>query len=268
MTEPKYGADLELLTKPADLRLDHSVVWLTGASRGLGRALAFAFAGVGAELLLCSRSAAALEEVAATIREHGGVAETVVGSVADPGTVQSAIEIIEERWGTLDVLVNNAGVSPVFVPAEQLEAGDWRTIIDVNLSAPFACAVAAMRLLERAAGGSVINVSSVHGVRAPDRLVAYAASKGGLEMVTRSLALEWAPRGVRVNSVAPGYLETDMTAGLRAHERWSQSLRSRIPMGRFGATSEVAPAVLFLASPCASYITGTTLFVDGGWTAA
>jgi NAD(P)-dependent dehydrogenase (short-subunit alcohol dehydrogenase family) len=260
--------ELSLLADGVGGRLDGRVVWLTGASRGLGRTLAFAFAAAGAQLLLCARSEEALDEVAVAIRRHGGTALTLAGSIADPAVIERAAETIGERWGRLDALVNNAGISPAFTRAERLDLDIWRDVLETNLSAPLLTSRAALPLFERAGGGSIINISSVHGARAHERLIAYAASKGGLEMVTRTLAVEWADRAVRVNSVAPGYLETDMTAGLRENERWGESLRTRIPMRRFGTTAEVAPAVLFLAGPGSTYITGSTLFVDGGWAAA
>jgi NAD(P)-dependent dehydrogenase (short-subunit alcohol dehydrogenase family) len=259
--------DTSLLLSPPDLRLDGLVSWVTGASRGLGRAVAYGLAGAGAQVLLNARSVDALTDVATQIRGRGGTAETLAGSVSDPETIQRAAEFIGERWGRLDILVNNAGISPAFERAERIDDSVWREVLDVNLSAPLACARAALPLLERGGAGSVVNISSIHGARAHERLVAYAASKGGLEMVTRTLAVEWASRGIRVNSVAPGYLATEMTAGLLEHERWSEALRARIPMGRFAATTEVVPAVLFLAGPGSSYITGATLYVDGGWTA-
>jgi NAD(P)-dependent dehydrogenase (short-subunit alcohol dehydrogenase family) len=262
------ATELGLLAHPPSLRLDGRVVWLTGASRGLGRALAFALAGAGAELLLSARSEGPLEEVSQAIRGAGGVAETLVGSIAVPEVVAKSVATIERRWGRLDVLINNAGISPAFARAEQLAPGDWRDVLDVNLTAPFATAVAALPLLKAASQASVVNVSSIHGTRGHERLIAYAASKGGLEMVTRTLAIEWAPHNIRVNSVAPGYLVTEMTAGLRDHPKWSDSLLTRIPMGRFAQTEEIVPAIMFLASTGASYITGTTLHVDGGWTAA
>ena len=260
-------SDASLLSDPPDLRLDGRVAWITGASRGLGRAIAYAFAGAGAELLLSARSEPGLAEVADEIRQQGGAVEIVAGSIADPDVVARAAELIGERWGHLDVLVNNAGISPAFVRAEHLDSAVWRDVLDVNLSAPLNCSLAALPLFERAGGGSVVNISSVYGTRAQERLIAYTASKGGLEMVTRTLAVEWATRGIRVNSVAPGYLETDLTVGLRESERWSEPLKSRIPMHRFAAASEVIPAVMLLAGPGSSYITGTTIYVDGGWTA-
>jgi NAD(P)-dependent dehydrogenase (short-subunit alcohol dehydrogenase family) len=259
--------DRALLRGPLELSLEGRVVWLTGASRGLGRTLAYALAGAGARLLLAARSTAALDAIALELRDHGAEVETVDGSITDPATVGRAASVIEERWGTLDVLINNAGISPSFTRAERLDESDWREVLDVNLSAVLACCRAALPLLERA-GGSVVNISSIHGSRAHERLIAYAVSKGGLDMLTKTLAVEWATRGIRVNGVAPGYLETEMTAGLRANERLSNSLLARIPMRRFGTTEEVAAAVLFLAGTGSSYITGTTLYVDGGWTAS
>lgn len=261
------GEDRTLLTNPPNLRLDGKVVWITGASRGLGRALAFAFAGVGAEVLLCARSADALAEVAGEIREHGGVAEVLAGSISDPDVIAQAAGLIDERWGKLDALVNNAGISPAFVRAERLDDADWQEMLAVNLSAPLHCCQAALPLLERAGGGSIVNVSSIHGTRAHERLIAYAATKGGLEMVTRTLAVEWAPRGIRVNSLAPGYMETDMTVGLRENERLSVSLTSRIPVRRFAKVAEMVPIVLLMAGTGSSYMTGTTIYLDGGWTA-
>ncbi len=252
---------------PSHLDLQGRIVWITGASRGLGRTLACGFAAAGAELLLTARSESALREVAEELRQAGTNVETIVGSIADPGTLSDATALLHSRWGKLHTLVNNAGISPSFVSAERVAESAWREVLEVNLTAPLACCRAALPLLELAGGASVVNVSSIHATRAHPRLIAYAASKGGLEMVTRTLAVEWASRGIRVNSVAPGYVETDMTAGLREHPGWSETLKARIPMGRFASAAEIAPSVLFLSGPGASYITGATLHIDGGWTA-
>lgn len=168
--------------------------------------------------------------------------------------------------GRLDILANTVGISPAFVSSDRVDQDDWSSVLEVKLTAPFACSRAALPLLE-AGGGSVVSISSVRGARAHERLVAYAASKGRLEMVTETLAAEWASRCVRVNSLAPGFLETDMTTELREHPRWGESLLDGRPMRRFGTPGEVTPAVPFLAADASWYATGRTLYVDGGWTA-
>lgn len=260
-------AEATLLDSPPDLRLDGRVVWITGASRGLGREMANAFAGAGADLVLSARSAGALEEVAAPIREHGRRVEVVPGSVAEPADVEAAVARIRETHGRLDALVNNAGISPYFARSEELTEEELREVLQVNLVGAFSCCRVALPLLEASDAASIVNVSSIHGSRAHVRLLAFAASKGGMEMMTRTLAEEWAPKGVRVNSLAPGYIETEMSEGLRAHEGWSKALLDRTPLGRFATTAEIAACALFLASPIASYVTGARLFADGGWSA-
>jgi NAD(P)-dependent dehydrogenase (short-subunit alcohol dehydrogenase family) len=260
----EYG-DRALLISPPGLRLDGKVVWITGASRGLGRSLAYAVAGAGGDVLLTARNGDDLDGAAADIRDHGRTAQVVAGSIADPEHVESAVAVARETWGRIDVLVNNAAISPMFKRAELIQDEEFSEVLDVNLLGAFRCCRAAVELMTD--GGSIVNVSSVHGSVGHERVLAYAASKGGLEMLTRTLAVEWASRRIRVNAVAPGYVETDMTTGLRTHPHWGPSLLERIPMGRFGITEDVVASVLFLAGSASSYVTGTTLFVDGGWTA-
>ncbi|MGH2519685.1 MAG: SDR family NAD(P)-dependent oxidoreductase, partial [Chloroflexota bacterium] len=171
-----------------------------------------------------------------------------------------------ERFGRLDVLVNNAGISPYYKRAELLEPDEWCEVLDTNLTGAFRCVHAAAQALF-ASHGSVINISSIAGSHGAERLAAYGAAKGGLDALTRSLAIEWAARGVRVNAVAPAFLDTPMTQGIQANARLYEHLLSRSPSGRFGLPSEVVGAVIFLASPAASFITGQILSIDGGWTA-
>jgi NAD(P)-dependent dehydrogenase (short-subunit alcohol dehydrogenase family) len=191
----------------------------------------------------------------------------LAGSVAAPEDVERVTEAIESEWGGLDVLVNCAGVSSNFTRSERLDIQDWQQVIDVNLSGAFLCSQAASRLMLPQSAGSIINISSIHGGSGMARLAPYSASKAGLEALTRTLALEWASHGVRVNTVSPGYFVTDMTEDLRRHEGWNARLINRIPMRRFGDPSELVPLVVYLASPASSYVTGANFYIDGGWRA-
>ena len=247
--------------------LDGKVAWVTGAGRGAGRAIAEGLSACGVRVLLQARTATEVMEVRDKLVASGGEAEVVIGSVADPEVVDRAIDTAGSRWGSLDILVNNAGISPVLRRSEQVSADEWSAIIGTNLNGAFYCTRAAAEKMIAARAGSIVNISSVHGTVGQPRLAAYSASKGGLELLTKTLAVEWAAYGVRVNAVAPGYLETRMTEGLRSSDRHAEAIESRIPMKRFGLPHEVVGAVVFLCSDQASYITGATLAVDGGWTA-
>lgn len=249
-----------------NLQLDGKVAWVTGAGRGLGSAIGQGLAAAGAAVALTARTETDLAETLAKIEADGGRGAVLPADVTDPGQIESVASSIVDRFGRLDILVSNAGISPVLTRSEKLDLADWKRILDVNLTGAFICAQVAGRYMLAAGSGSVISVSSVHGRTGCARLAAYAASKGGLEMLTRTLAIEWADRNVRVNAVAPGYFATEMTAGIRASTR-SEALIQRIPLGRFGVPQQVTGAVLFLASDMSTYVTGTTVTVDGGWTA-
>lgn len=247
--------------------LDGKRIWITGGGRGVGRALALAFAAAGAELLLSGRSVDALETTAQGLRRTGAVAHVAPGSVTKAKDVEAAVGIASDVWGGLDVLINNAGISPSFVRSEKADIDEVRDILDVNLVGALRCCQAALPLMEAGGGGSIVNVSSIHGAVGHERLAAYAMSKGGLEMLTRTLALEWAPKRVRVNALAPGFITTDMTTGLRESEHWNSEFLRRIPMGRYAEPEEMVAAAGFLASDASSYVTGSTLTADGGWCA-
>lgn len=237
-------------------------VWVTGASAGLGRAVAEALIKAGATVAVTARRADALQELAGT--EPGRVL-VLPGSVEAPAEVERITSQIRDELGGLDALVHAAGVSPTFTRIEDTPEEDWRHVIDVNLTGAFHCCRAVPGLM--AGGGRVVLMSSIHGRVGMARLAAYSASKGAIDALTRSLALEWADRGIRVNAVAPGYFETSMTQGLRASDVWRERLLSRIPLGRFGEADELVDAVLFLASDASAYMTGSILTLDGGWTA-
>ena len=243
-------------------------VWVTGASRGLGRAMALGFAASGARVALTARSADSVKEVAAEIEAMGGDPLVLVGSVSDGEWVEQAAATIRAEWDGLDALVNCAGVSPTFKRAEQVEDDEWRHVLEVNVTGSFLCAREAGKIMLESGGGAVVNISSIHGQVGMERMVAYSASKGAVDALTRTLALEWAERGIRVNTLSPGYFETDMTEALRGHKKWRGHLLSRIPMGRFGVPEEIVSAAMFLASDASGFMTGSNVVVDGGWTAA
>lgn len=240
---------------------------VTGAGRGIGRAIAAALAEAGAAVALVGRGEATLKESQAAISKAGGAASIHVADVSDGAQVEAALASVLARHGGLDVLVNNAGISPVYASLEKTDIEDWRRVMAVNLDGVFhCCKIFGGHCLERGAG-SIINISSIAGRLGLARQTAYCASKGGVEQLTKALALDWAARGVRVNAVAYGFIETDLTAGLRDHEKLSRKLLERTPMNRFGRLDEVVGAAVFLASDAASYITGASLAVDGGWSA-
>lgn len=250
---------------PPGWTLNGKTVWVTGASRGLGRAIALGCARSGARVAVTARTQSALDELCTQVCAMGTDGLALAGSVTDSERVADIVDEIAASWSPIDVLINNAGVSPVLSGSEDVDVDMWNTVLDVNLTGALRCARAACpHMLDR--GGSIVNISSIHGRVGMERLAAYCASKGGLEMLTRALAVEWANRNIRVNAVAPGYLETEMTEGLRQSPRWRTKLLDAIPVGRFGAPQDVVPAVVFLASDAAQYITGATLPVDGGWT--
>jgi NAD(P)-dependent dehydrogenase (short-subunit alcohol dehydrogenase family) len=240
-------------------------VWITGASRGLGAAIATSFADSGARIAVTARSEEPLRELAERQARAGREVMVLPGSVTDTSTVEEMAQKMDSEWGGLDVLINGAGISPTFKRADELTDTEWESVVDVNLNGTFFCSRAAARLMGE--GGSIINITSIHARVGMGRLAAYSASKGGIEALTRTLALEWADRGIRVNSLCPGYFATEMTEGLRGHDRWRDVLLGRIPLGRFGEPEDLVPAAVFLATDASRYVTGSCLTVDGGWTA-
>lgn len=245
------------------LRLDGRMAMVTGAGRGIGRGCAIALAKAGADLTLMARSPGELEETACEVRATGQNVQSIVCNVTDSRQVEEAVDFLKQ----VDVLVNNAGTN---VPEPFLEVSEENLdrVLAVNVKGVFLVAQsAARRMVEHGEGGSIINVSSQMGhVGAPRRTV-YCATKHAVEGLTKAMAVELAPHNVRVNSVAPTFVETPMTKPFLEDETFRENTLSQIPLGRFGRVEDVTGAVVFLASPAAGLITGASLLVDGGWTA-
>ena len=250
----------------ASRSLEGRVLWVTGAGRGLGRAIALGIAAAGGMVGLTARSENELTSVRQEITAEGGSSVVLPGSVCDPSAMLETVDSLCRAFGRLDSLINCAGISPVFSRADELSLTDWSNIIEVNLTGTFICCQVAAQVMIPAGGGSIINLSSVHGTVGFGRLAAYSASKGGVEALTRALAIEWAEYGLRVNCLAPGYFSTKLSKSILA-SRWRNHVMSSIPLQRVGDPRELVEAAIFLVGNGSSYVTGTTLFVDGGWTA-
>jgi NAD(P)-dependent dehydrogenase (short-subunit alcohol dehydrogenase family) len=246
------------------LSLDGKVAIVTGASSGIGAAIAEALAGADASVVLVGRDGERLDTVRDRIAAAGGTASAVIADVTDEAAPQRIVDAALEAYGGVDCIVACAGVFLLAPPDESLELLDrqWLT----NVRAPFALAVAALPELRRRRG-SIVFLSSIAGQVGFPTASAYCATKGAIEMLTPSLAVEEAPNGVRVNAIAPGNIETPMNAHLMADPGYLQAMLDATPMGRNGRAPEIAPLVVLLASDTSSYTTGASVLVDGGWAA-
>ncbi len=240
---------------------------VTGGASGIGLATARLLAAERARLALLDIDAARLDEAAAELRGGGAEVVTIVASVAEPAEVRDAFAELDARWGGLDILVNNAGVIGKRAALDLTDEA-WSRVMRINLDGVFFCAREAGRRMVTQGAGAIVNLGSIYSlVAAPERL-AYCASKAAVAAMTKVLAIEWAEHGVRVNAVAPGYVETALIgAAVRAGELDTAPLARRTPVGRLARPDEIARAILFLLDPANEYVTGHVLAVDGGWTA-
>lgn len=256
------------MTVMDDLRLDDCVAVVTGGTRGIGLAITTALVELGADVVPTSRTESDVEDAAATVRERGGRSLVEAIDVTETDEVIALFDRTANELGGVDIVVNNAGINPSGALGQPEDVSDdaFEQVIAVNLKGAFRCARAGAEFLAESDGGSIVNVASVGGLVGLPRQHPYVASKHGLVGLTRSMALDWAP-DVRVNAVAPGYVATDLTSELREQEHLRESILDRTPLERFGKPTEIGAPVAFLASDASSFVTGTTLTVDGGWTA-
>lgn len=239
------------------------VVLVSGASRGIGRAIAEGFAERCAKVIITGRDAANLEKTSREIAPPGGKVWPIVCDVADPKAIAKLVETVIRDFGRVDTLFNVAGVNRR-MPAEKLSEDDYDFILDINLKGPFLLSQAVGRQMLERGRGNQINVVSLNNDRPLKGVMPYAMSKAALAHMTRSLALEWGPRGIRVNAIAPGFILTDLTRGLWAQPHMQAWGRANTPLVRLGEVADLIGTAIFLASEASAYMTGQVLFVDGG----
>ncbi|EMA40945.1 SDR family NAD(P)-dependent oxidoreductase [Halococcus hamelinensis] len=241
---------------------------VTGAGRGLGNVMATAYAEAGADVAIVDVDAETAEQAADEIAELGVETTSVTADVSDEAEVEAMTETVVDRLGGIDILLNNAGIVSN-TPAEEMPVDEWQATMDVNLTGVFLCSKHVGRHMLERGSGTIVNISSMSGLVAnhPQPQIAYNASKAGVIMVTRSLASEWGDRGVRVNSIAPGYMRTDLVEDvLEEDPEMAETWREYTPMGRLGKPTELGPVAVFLASEASSFMNGEIVSFDGGYT--
>lgn len=250
-------------------RLDGKTAIVTGGGRGLGQHMAEALSDAGVNVVICSRKLEPLQEVQDEIQARGGKALAVACDVTDPDDVEKVVSEAEERFGAVDVLVNNSGAT-WGAPAAEMPVEKFDQVLRVNVRGTFLMAQAVgRRMIEHGTAGTIINISSIAGILGGDpdymQTIGYNTSKGAVISMTRDLATAWAPHNITVNAIAPGWFPTRMSGGLI--ENFEEKMLSDIPLHRFGNPEDLKGVVVFLASPAAAYMTGQTVVVDGGATA-
>jgi 2-deoxy-D-gluconate 3-dehydrogenase len=245
-------------------KLQHRIALVTGASTGRGAAIAIAVAEAGAHVA-CHGNSRSPQATCDRIKNAGGVAHAISGDLSQPETPKHLVDQTLERFGRIDILINNAGTIRR-APAADYSDEDWTAVIEVNLSSVFRLSkLAGKQMIERGEGGKIVNIASLLSFQGGITVPAYAASKGGVAQLTKALANEWAKHRINVNAIAPGYMRTANTAALQADETRNRQILERIPAGRWGEPEDLAGAAVFLSSQASDYINGHVLVVDGGW---
>lgn len=249
-------------------RLDGKVAIVTGGSRGIGRAVALAFADAGADVVATARGLNSVEGVAQEIAAMGRRTLAMSTDISEPAAVQALVEATVAELGEVDILVNNAAISPVLGSFEEVDLEGWQEILNVNLTGTLIVSqTVARRWIAAQRGGCIVNTISILSRVGLPSVGPYAVTKGGLAAMTKAMAVDWARYGIRVNGVEPGYIDTEMVSRVTANPKLSQYLIRKTLARRFGEPEEVAGACLLLASDAGSYMSGTIVTVDGGWTA-
>lgn len=249
------------------MKIENKVAIVTGASKGIGKAIATRFAREGASLVVASRSRDALEKVAHEIKSAGGEALVVTVDVRNADSTDELVKKTVSHYGRLDLLVNNAGIT-MGGASEKLSPEDWRTAMETDLFGVFFACQAAARVMIPQGSGNIINISSVNGILAAPRRAAYCSSKAGVNALTKVLAIEWADRNIRVNAIAPGYVRTELVQDVIDKGAISmEAILRRTPQHRIGEVEDIAGLAVYMASDESSYMTGSIVTIDGGWTA-
>ena len=251
------------------MKLENKVALITGASKGIGKGIGINFSKEGAKVVLASRSMDLLSAVADEINSSGGEALALPVDVRSPEQLQEIVDKTAAEYGRLDIMVNNAGISMAH-PSEDLSSEDWTRAIETDLSGVFyGCQAAARQMIRQSgSGGCIINITSIYGIVAAPMRAAYCSSKAAANMLTKVLAIEWAEKNIRVNAIAPGYIRTELVQDVVDRGIMSlETVEKRTPQGRIGEVQDVLGTALYLASDEASFVTGSIVTVDGGWTA-
>ena len=247
------------------MRLQGKVAIVTGSTKGIGRAIAIGYAEEGAAVIVCGRSEDLAKNLAEELTRKGKKAVAMKLDVTSHDSINQVVDQVVKQFSRIDILVNNAGISPIWKRAEDTSKEAWDQIIATNLTGSFLCAQAVGKVMIKQKSGKIINMTSVGGKVALPRLIAYCASKAGIISLTQVLAAEWAQYNILVNAIGPSYVETDFTAGLRGNQAIYDDLKNKNLLKRFAQPEEIVGAAIFLASNESNYITGQTIFIDGGW---
>ena len=248
----------------AHFDLTSRVAIVTGASRGIGQAIALAFAAAGAQVALSSRKQESLDAVVTEIKKQGGQAIAIAAHTGDSNAVRALVAQTVERFGGVDILVNNAATNPHFGPLLTADEGQWLKILDVNVLGYFRVAQAVVPELQKRGGGKIINMASVAGLKPMPGMGVYSVSKAAVLMLTQALAQELGPHNIQVNAIAPGVIKTRFSSVLWQTESIARSIQAATPLGRFGEVDDLTSAALYLASPASDYMTGAVMVIDGG----